>query len=206
MSEDPDVFPVTVKVKVHENYKGMSHPSANTWNNMTSCSYSYKKGDRFLFFAGLGKRDDSFFSAGRCSRTALVSNSASDLDYVRAIKEGRSKLTIWATINKFIDSPIEGVEAEVIRPKLELRAKSDINGDLRIDVPKVGEYLLRVWIPIERVWSTTFGPIDSVSLEQAAMFRKSGRTRKGQYRDFEVEVKQNRCGWINVPLMDKTDQ
>ncbi|HMT07086.1 MAG TPA: hypothetical protein PKA82_03710 [Pyrinomonadaceae bacterium] len=206
ISDDPNIFPTAVKVKVIENFKGMLFASANTWDKMTSCSYSYKKGEKFLFFAGIGENDNSFFSAGLCSRTSRLSEDSADIAQVRLMSSGQSKFTIWATVNRSINVPIQGVEAEVINPKLHLMAKSDSNGDLKIEVPNSGKYLLRVWSPKGKVWIPGFIPKQGGFFDQAAMIRKNGRTRKGEFRDIEIEVKENRCGWVNVSLSDKANQ
>ena len=202
VSSDPDVYPDKVKIKVAENIKGMPFDFANTLNHMTSCSFSYKKGEKFLFFAGIDEKDRTFFSAGLCSRTTRFSSDLADLNIIREISQGRSRLMIWLTVNRFIDNPLEGVEAEVISPKLNLKAKSDKSGDLRFEVPSVGKYLVRVWVPKDKIWSPVLGPNE---FDQIKMLRKSGKTRKGSYRDFEVIVRGNQCGWLNVPLYNKSD-
>lgn len=205
VSNDPNVFPDKVKIKVVENIKGMPFDFANTWNHMTSCSFSYSKGEKFLFFAGVDKKDDTFFSAGLCSGTTRYSNELAELSFVRDLKLGRSPSMIWVTASTSNDSPFEGLEAEVIKPRLNLRAKSDKNGDLRIKVTSPGKYLVRIWFPRGKEWASqqTGGPEEF--FKQLGMFRRFGKTRKGSFRDFEVNVEEKKCGWLNMPLYNKSD-
>ena len=72
---------------------------------------------------------------------------------------------------------------------------SDKNGDLKFVVSKEGRYKVRVYIPK----SAELG-ISNWEEQLDNVFKGGGRSKKGIYAEYEVEVLNNRCGWFDTIL------
>lgn len=201
-SNTSELFP-KVTVGVEENYKGMNFGTAITVNFPSSCSFTFNSGERFLFYGSLDKKNPNTFGAGFCSGTTLFQKDLGDIEFLDGLKNKKSTYWIWATVSKdYFDTPAQGVLAEVLGIKPKLTAQSDQNGDLKIVVPKPGKYKVRMWLPKGKEWSGSLRMDEQLRKRQQEIWRGGGKSRKGRFMDFEVEVANNRCGWIDLPLMN----
>jgi hypothetical protein len=190
-----------VNVAVEENFKGMNFSSAVTSNDLTSCSFDFHEGQKYLFYAKISEKQANHFGTGYCSRTRIFESNLPDPQFLRSIKSQKSNYWVWATINGgFLDHTRGGIAAEVLGIKPKLSGQTDENGDLKIVVPGAGKYKVRIWLPKGMEWSATLRFDEELRSQQQKTWRGGGKTRKGRFMDFEVEVSSNHCGWIDLPL------
>ena len=80
--------------------------------------------------------------------------------------------------------------------KKKLTGVSDKSGNLKILVSREGKYKVRLYIPR--------GARFNVSLYegQQEIFKGGGPDIKTPYLDYEVEVKNNQCGWFDSEIIE----
>lgn len=191
----------TVEVSVDESFLGISSPTAQTFNYGHSCAHTFAKGTQYLFYGALNKKTAEF-GTSLCSRTASVEHSKFDLDFLRSIKQNQSLYWIWGTISEFgFDVPVEGVRAEVVGKAKSLHAISDQEGNLKIEVPGPGTYRVRVRLPKGKVPSGSLRNDQSLWNELRKTVKGGKLQGTNRYIEYEVVVKPNRCGWVDLSLM-----
>jgi hypothetical protein len=196
-----------VLVNVTENFLGMDSPLAETINDPGhSCMHQLKAGETYLFYGNLDREKRSQFFTGLCTRTAEGTHAGADLDYLRAVKTGRSLYWIWGTISEIgYSPPLSGIRAEVLGTRPKLEAVSDDHGDIKFDVGKPGKYKVRVHLPKGRS-DINYGIRNERELWEENRKQIVGGRMKGNrpYVDFELDVQSNRCGWFDVSIPSKT--
>lgn len=193
-------FP-NVSITVEENFKGMRFSSVVTGNEPSSCSFDFHEGQRYLFYGTNDKKQADHFGTSFCSRTRIFEPNLPDLQFLRSIKNNESTYWVWATITGgSYDHTTSGIAGEVLGVKSKLSGQSDENGDLKIVVPGAGKYKVRIWVPKGKEHSGTLRYDEELRTQQHKIWRGGGKTRKGRFMDFEVEVSSNHCGWIDLPL------
>jgi len=192
---------IKVNVSIEQNFKGMGTASGVTQNGMTSCSFNFKTGDKYLFYADLYKGDLYEFGTGYCHRTRPFSSSLSDLGFLDAVRNNQKTYWIWATISRGVsDTGIKGVRAEVIDTKTRISSVSDENGDIRLVVPGEGKYKVRIYLPEGMSPSGSMRNDLDLYKEQRRIIKGGKLKGKIRYLDYEVSVEPNRCGWIDLDL------
>lgn len=190
---------IRVDISVEQNFKGMSFSMAQTANYGHSCAWTFKEGDRFLFYAGLNKANLADFGTNFCTRTRRYDDSSSDLEFLNAVRTGEKKYWVWATVTGGMSgTPIRGVRAEIIGIREKISGLSDENGDIKLSVPNEGTYKVRIFVPKGKSPAGLLRNDQTLQEEQHRIQR--GGSQKKRYLDYEVQVKPNRCGWIDLPL------
>jgi hypothetical protein len=185
-----------VEVEVEQNFKGMKSQKAFTNNYPSSCSWTFHKDNKFLFYGNLGEKEAQFFSTGYCTRTQHFEESLSDFDFFKALESTTPNYWIWGTISRGDKgSAIAGVKAEVSDGGKVMTGFSDKNGDIKIVVAKEGKYKIRVYIPK----GAELG-ISQWEEQRDNVFKGGGKSKKGFYAEYQVEVINNRCGWFDTVL------
>jgi len=189
-------FMPKVEVEVEQNFKGMKSKKAFTQNYYgNSCAWSFEKDDKFLFYGNLAEKKENYFSTGYCTRTQRFEENLSDFDYFKTLNSSTPNFWIWGTISRgYRGSPIQGVKAEVLDNKKRLLGISDKYGDIKFSVSEEGKYRVRVYIPK--------GAVIAISQleEQRDLLKRRGRNKKGRFVEYEIEVKNNQCGWFDTTL------
>jgi hypothetical protein len=187
-----------VEIKVDANFKGMNFETAMTSEAEHSCAFHYTEGDKYLFWGRLGK--DNSFGTNLCTRTAKYDANSIDMEFLNAVSKSEPFYWIWATVRPDLGSTgIEGARAEVIDNGNRLNATSDPNGNIKIEVSKPGEYMVRVYPP------KGFVPSGSLrydrSLWPAQQAENGGTDDKGMFIEYKVDVRPKSCGWFDLTLM-----
>lgn len=194
-------FSPKVVVEVEQDFKGNLEKNMFTYNNEAhSCALTFRKSDKFLFYGSLRENDKSIFGTGYCTRTQEFEDDLLDFDFLKSINDSKPNYWIWGTISKGLnDSAIKGIKAEVFDNKRKLIGISDKNGDLKITVSKEGTYKVRLFVPKD------FELNISQYEEQRNIFKRVGVHKKQRCAEYEVEVKNNRCGWFDAALYELKD-
>lgn len=198
--EDPDnPADVKVTVSVENNFKGMMFREATTENYGHSCAWDFEEGEKFLFYAELNKNDRSQFGTHFCHRTQKYKDDLTDFEFLNAVKEGKETFWIWATIRSSLgDTGVNGVRAELVGSNGRVAGISNEAGDIRLVVPGEGRYKVRVFTPKGMSPSGAMRNDQTLWKEQRDIMR--GGSAKDGYIDYEVDVRSNRCGWIDLSL------
>jgi hypothetical protein len=187
-----------IKVEVNKNYKGVNSDFVFTQEFGTSCDFEGFALDRkLLIYGNLSKEDKSFFSTGLCARSAAYDEDLIDFDFLNSLKNPTPNYWIWGTISRGDrGSGIEGVKAEVFDDKKKLTSVSDKDGNLKIVVSKEGKYKVRVFMPKGMAFTLS-------NWEEQWKIKKGGRLDiKKSFAEYEVEVKNNQCGWFDTVLFN----
>ncbi len=188
-------FMPKVEVEVEQNFKGMKSKKAITQNYGHSCAWRFGKDSKFLFYGNLDEKEENYFSTHYCTRTQHFEENLTDFDFFKALNSSTPNYWIWGTISRGdLNSGIQNVNAEVFDNKKKLSGFSDKNGDLKIVVSKEGKYIVRVYVPKGATFNI------SQWEEQHQLFKRAGKNKKGRYLEYEVEVKNNQCGWFDTNL------
>lgn len=188
--------PKKIRIAVNKNYKGITSEEVFTETGTTSCDFEgYKENQKLLIYGALYEKDKTFFSTSYCSRSTAFSEDLVDLEFLDSLNSSKPNYWVWGTFSRgYGGSPIQGIKAEVLDNKKFLTAVSDKYGNLKISVSKEGKYKVRVYVPIGAEFQV------SQWEEQRDLQKRGGRNKKGNYLEYEVEVKNNRCGWFDTNL------
>ena len=165
-----------------------------TETGSTSCDFEgYDKNKKLLIYGNLCKAK-TFFTTSYCSRSTTFKENLVDFDFLEALNSSTTNYWIWGTISRSGDAgnPIQGIKAEIKDGKKTLTGISNQDGDLKIVVSKEGKYRVRVYFPKgAEVGISQWGE------EQWRLMKRGGTNKRGRYVEYEVEVKNNRCGWFD---------
>jgi hypothetical protein len=188
--------PIKTRISVDKIYKGINSEEVFTETGSTSCDFEgYKENKKLLIYGSLYEKDKTFFSTSYCSRSTTFSENLIDLEFLKSLNNSTPNYWIWGTVSSgYLGSSIEGVKAEVFDDKKKLTGISDKDGDLKIVVSKEGKYKVRVYIPKGAEFNI------SQWEEQSNLLKRGGKNKKGRYLEYEVEVKNNQCGWFDTNL------
>ena len=129
-----------------------------------------------------------------CTRTSHHNEKLIDFDFFDSLSSAVPNYWIWGTISKGSDTPLEGIKAEVLDNKKKITGVSDKDGNLKISVSKEGKYLVRVFTP-------KGASLDFPQRKEQQIILKGGKLKaKKPYLEYEVEVKNNKCGWFDTTL------
>jgi hypothetical protein len=192
----------TVELSVDESFKGVTSPRIATFNYGHSCAFTFEAGESFLFYGGLDKTNRDEFGTSFCHRTTRLKDGLVDLEFLRAIKNDTPVYWAWGTISELgYDVPLEGIRAEVLGQGKKIEGASNIQGDIRLEVPKPGTYKIRIHLPSGRA---DINGLVRNEMPLWEMQRKQiiGGRFKGPrpYVDYQVQVAPNRCGWFDVSI------
>ncbi len=185
-----------VEIEVEQNFEGMKSRKVFTYNYGSSlCAPTFRKGNKYLIYGKLNEKKENYFGAGIRTQTLYPETVIADFDFLRALESSTPNYWIWGTVSRGnVGSPIAGVKAEVFDGVKVLTGVSDKNGDLKIVVSKEGKYNVRVY----QIKGLELGI--SNWEEQREIPKTRGKNRNGYYVEYEVEVKNNRCGWFDTVL------
>jgi hypothetical protein len=188
-----------VEVDIEENFRGMPFKTAFTYNAGTSCSWTFAEGENILFYAGVNKKSPNEFGTGYCTRTTSYSTNLIDFDFFKQLKSTTPNYWIWGTISQNETEPLEGIKAEILSNGKKITGISDKDGNLRIRVSKAGTYRIRVFLP-QNVFL-----IPPQEYIEGKMNLKEIIKSGTHYVEYEVEVKNNKCGWFDTPVSQPQD-
>lgn len=194
-----------VQIAVDESFRGALGSHAETYNYGHSCAHSFQEGHRYLFYGAPRRDEPRVFDTSYClGRTAIYSETLADLEFLRAVRDNKPVYWAWGTISEVgYDSPLKGISAEVLGQPRKIQGTSDVNGDLKLEVPKPGSYRIRIYLPKDRTGINSGLRNDQKLWEMQRKQIVGGRFRGNRpYVDFKVMVGPNRCGWFDVSIPD----
>lgn len=198
---DEDNFPEKVEINVEQDFKGMNRKTAFTNNYRDSCSWDFKKDDKFLFYGNLDEKKPDNFGTGYCTRTAPFSENLLDFDFLRKIANEGPVYWVWGSIfSGWYDNPLAGINAQVYDDKKKLVGASDENGNIKVPVSGEGHYKVRVFVPKGTSLTANFGGNMGDLKRWQSTFRGAKLRRAKPYVEFDVEVKPNKCGWFHLKI------
>lgn len=192
-----------VEVEVEKNFKGMNSKTAFTYNYSNSCAWDFAKGEKFLFYANLDKENKTEFATGFCTRTQEFEDNLTDFNFLNSIKNPSPGYLIWGVITDYDNTqhysrkPLKGIQAQILDNKKNLVGASDENGDLKISVSKEGIYKVRVFPP--KVKQLDFNALSDYE-ENLKKLKNYNFRKTKPFVEYEIEVKENECGWFHLPL------
>lgn len=194
-----------VEIAVEKNFKGMPFTTAFTYNFGHSCAWNFDEGENLLFYANVGKAEPNSFGTGLCTRTGVIRENFNfenslDFSFFKQLKSKTRNYWVWGTISQRADKPLAGFKAEVIDNKKKLTGISDKNGNLKIPVSGEGIYRVRVFLP-----QNIFLSASDLDDSQRKAYKKEVLNSKIHYVEYEVEVKNNKCGWFDTPVTPPQD-
>jgi hypothetical protein len=117
------------------------------------------------------------------------------------LKSGKETFWIWVTIRTSSgDSGLKGVRAELIASDGRVSGISNEAGDIRLVVSGEGRHKVRIFTPKGMSPSGAMRNDRTLWQEQRDILR--GGSPEDGYIDYEVDVRSNRCGWIDLSLAD----
>jgi hypothetical protein len=202
VSEDRSEYSPKVEVLVEENFKGMNSKLAITRNEPHSCAFRFQKGDRYLFYGYLDDNNPFQFSTYSCTRTTKFRDDLDDWEFLRNVKESRPMHWIWISASNGYDTPFKGLRAKIISGDNKLEGVSDEDGNIKFEVPKNGKYRVRIWVPKGKQFSFILRQNKEIRDEQRLLYKGAGgKVGSTLHMDFEVDVQDNRCAWIDFPVL-----
>ncbi len=193
-----------VYVKVEEVFRGMGFPFAHTYNYGHSCSFTFAEGSSYLFYADIIHDKPNTFGSSLCSRTAGERDPRfiEDLAFLRAVKAGKTHYWIWGTVTDIgRDIPFSGIKVSVLNQKMKIEGFSNDSGDVKLEVPSPGDYVIRVHLPPKTTDFNYSIPNDMKRFErQRNQIVRAKLNGKNRYVDYKVNVVANRCGWFEVAI------
>lgn len=73
-----------IRVRVSEVWKGRALASVDLWQEVSSCSAFFERGEAVLVYAS--RREDGKWTSGACSRGGSISHAGDDLAYLHFVK------------------------------------------------------------------------------------------------------------------------
>ena len=196
-----------VEIDVRQNFKGMAHKTAFTYNSMTSCSHTFSKNDKFLFYGNLDEKKPDHFGTGYCTRTAAYDENLIDLDFLRKVDSAKPIYWVWGNIfSGWYDTPLPGINAQVFDDKKKLVGVSDSNGNIKIPVSKEGKYRVLVFLPKGSSINGHASGLTSDMQYWLSIFKRAHMRKTKPYVEFEVEVKPNKCGWFYLKVSKEEER
>jgi hypothetical protein len=190
--------PKKIRIAINKNYKGINSNEVLAEIGNSSCDFEgYRENAKFLFYGGLYESQTKFGTSS-CSRSQYFDENSTDFEFLNALNKTSPNYWIWGTFTKgYRGSQVKGIKAEVIDGKITRSGISDNTGTLKFTVAKEGKYKVRVYLPKDKI----FRPSDYDG--QWNLVKGSGKNKRGRYVEYEVEVKNNQCGWFDAVFTDK---
>ena len=196
--DDNSFQPKKIRIAVDKNYKGIKVNEVFAETGNTSCDFEgYRENAKFLFYGSLFESQTNFVTSF-CSRSQYFDENSPDLEFLNALSNTTPNYWIWGTFTKgYRGTQVSGIKAEVIDGKTIRSGISDKTGNLKFTVSKEGKYRVRVYLQKGK----TFRPSDYDG--QWNLVKGSGKNKQGRYVEYEVEVKNDQCGWFDAVFTDK---
>jgi hypothetical protein len=91
-----------VRILLEESFRGVSGAEVEIMTGMGGgdCGYGFKQGERYFVYAYRNQADNKLY-AGICGRTVPLAKAGNDLEYARAIANGRPGASIFGILLRY---------------------------------------------------------------------------------------------------------
>ena len=141
-----------VTFSVERSVRGTNAKSVEVFTNASTagCGYPFEQGERYFVYGRKGS--DGKLQEGLCGPTTLLKDAEDDLEYAKAIEDGKLGTRIWGRVfedrqpevtDKRAMVPLPGIEITIKNDKYTFKTFTDENGDyLFKDFPR-GPYQVK---------------------------------------------------------------
>jgi hypothetical protein len=142
-------------IRVEDVFKGKIGPEIAIHSRMTSCGFSYRVGEQWVFYASYDKETETWSDGDVCGRSRQTKYAASDLLYLRRLPGSAQQTRISGVVDYLRTDPekgttstaISGVKLKIIGKQLTSEVHTDRNGIYEIYGLPPGEYLIELEVP-----------------------------------------------------------
>ena len=187
-------FRETISFNVEKPFKGVSDNVVDITDSRTSCSVSFKEGEKYLVYAY--RSDDKKLYTSYCTRTTELSKGNDDLVYLNRLSQKPQPSEIVGRLTHNVKK-LRRISVVASAGNATYRTVSDENGWFCVKVP-AGKYRVRMLLPLYASISGT-----SVELEGITGHKV---TKRGIVVDYEVSVDAGECSFVDPPLFIENDE
>jgi hypothetical protein len=120
----------------------------------TSCTFGFKKGERYLVYAYRNPQDKKL-STSICTRTRTVSEAGEDLQYIRGLASAAAGSLVYGEVQRhtrdantqLIETPLAQMKVILDGQDKHLEARSDTQGKFAFASLHAGVYKVRIELP-----------------------------------------------------------
>jgi hypothetical protein len=178
-----------VTFRVDRVYRGNEVNTIELYDWMSSCRFGFKLGKKYLVYAY--RNEDGILSTNTCSRTTEFSNSLPDLAYLAEVGTRPPQQEIIGILADHSKS-LAGIQVMAESANREYRAFSERDGWFKLQLDEAGKYKVRILLPLDVGITGTDDLFSKIS--------RIENTKENQIVEYDLEVKSNRCAFIDVPL------
>lgn len=183
-----------VTLRVERALKGMNGKSIELINWGTSCDYSFREGKEYLVYAFRNERSGEL-STWECSRTRELAKASNDIAYIDGAQTSRT--TVITGVLADGEKRLRSVRVIVKLGAHVRRLATDDEGWFKLNVNGPGKYVVQIYLP------RSIGVGGTTDLmEKIGRYRP---TRNHWIVEYDVEVKDGECSFIDVPLFIPRD-
>jgi hypothetical protein len=149
-------------IRVEDVFKGKIEPKIAIHSRMTSCGFSYRVGEQWVFYASYDKETETWSDGDVCGSSRQTKYAAKDILYLRRLPASAQQTRISGVVEYLKSDPekgaasnaISGVKLKIIGKQRTAEVHTDRNGIYEIYGLPPGEYLIELRAPPE--WTGNF--------------------------------------------------
>lgn len=143
---DKKIGSMKVTFSIEKSIRGKNEKTVEVFTSAdeASCGYPFKQGERYFVYGRKGQ--DGKYHESLCGPTTLLKDADDDIEYAKAIEEGKLGIRIWGTVyedkqptlkDKRTSEMLSGIEITIISGQKKYKTVTDEKGNyLFKDVPK----------------------------------------------------------------------
>ena len=138
---------IWVHFTIEHAFKGVNGKTAKALTYRgTSCDLSVKEGERWLIFA---QRDEqtSNLSFGACDGNGTIEKNSPLIAELEKLSKNSGPLSIRGRVAELRSSNVKGARAIIAGNGINFETVTDDDGSYSFDVPKAGQYTVKVIVP-----------------------------------------------------------
>jgi hypothetical protein len=181
-----------ISFTVERGLVGVNSSNAELVNDMHSCRYDFKEGEKYLVYAYRNwNSPGNELYTHYCTRTRELSNAVVDLAYIKTLSEKGPQLQILGVLADG-DKRLRKVRVSASSAGRHYRSFSDNDGWFKFMVPRPGRYRVSILLP---PYSDVVG-----TKEELDQISNRVRTRAHTLLEYDVAVAPGKCAFVNPPL------
>ena len=179
-----------VNFSVEESFRGVSGPRVGVGTATTMCDTKFKKGKRYLVYAGLDDGTNQLFT-GMCTGTTLAVDIDESLQELRKLKLRQAQESISGRIKTNQYEGLAGIKIEVSSSDDTFTTMTNKSGNFSLTLPGPGSFRVRVAVPYEV--QHMFNSNDDVRVRSIA-------TKAISTFDYEVTLEKSECSYLELDV------
>ena len=187
-----DVYTYEVaRFKVQESFRGVSGPTVGVGTaTNTPCTPKFKKGKRYLVYAGLDDKTHQLF-AGMCNGTTLALDVDDELKELRKLARREVGESISGVIKTNRYQGLPGITVEVTSDDRTFKTMTNKNGEFSFSLPHPGRFTVRILVPY------AVRLMDSSDDDVAVVL---GQTQSGSTFEYHVTLEKSECSHLELDV------